>query len=180
MTGCLRTPVPQESVWQVLTDYEGLARTYSTVLESHSRLVDKQRQVLQAGSAYTCVGTCACRPSCVPKGSLLACLQSSYVLELNQLRLGDTRAQKCKWEFLVFSGSFDTRLAVSEDPAAGTLVFRQLHSSFMRTFEGRWQARASFGDRAVVWGAWFVEQSAPPAAVLPCVKLTFGVTQNIR
>ena len=42
----------------------------------------------------------------------------------------------------MFSGSFDTRLAVSEDPAAGTLVFRQLHSSFMRTFEGRWQARA--------------------------------------
>ena len=66
----------------MLTDYEGLARTYSTVLESHSRLVDKQRQVLQAGSARTCVGTCACRSSCVPKGSSLASLQGSYVLEL--------------------------------------------------------------------------------------------------
>ena len=48
-------------------------------------------------------------------------------------------AQKCKWEFLVFSGSFDTQLAVSEDPEAGSLVFRQLQSSFMRDFEGRWQ-----------------------------------------
>ena len=82
VTGCLRTPVPQESVWQVLTDYEGLARTYSTVLESHSRLVDKQRQVLQAGSARTCVGTCACQSSCVPKGSLHASLQGSCVLGL--------------------------------------------------------------------------------------------------
>ena len=82
VTGCLRTPLPQESVWQVLTDYEGLARTYSTVLESHSRLVDKQRQVLQAGSAHACVGTCAFRPSCVPKGPLLASVQSSNMFEL--------------------------------------------------------------------------------------------------
>ena len=53
VTGCLRTPVPSESVWKVLTDYEGLARTYSTVLESHSRLVDKQQQVMQAGSVHS-------------------------------------------------------------------------------------------------------------------------------
>ena len=82
MTGCLRTPVPLDSVWQVLTDYEGLARTYSTVLESHSRLVDKQRQVLQAGSAHTCVRTCACRPSrvlkapCVPPCRAPTCSSS--------------------------------------------------------------------------------------------------------
>ena len=66
----------------------------------------------------------------------------------------------------MFSGQFDTRLAVSEDPAAGTLVFRQLHSSFMRTFEGRWQARACFGSRPIVWGAWLVVRSATLAAVL--------------
>ncbi|KAK9832595.1 hypothetical protein WJX81_002087 [Elliptochloris bilobata] len=94
--GCLVTPVAPQLVWEVLTDYEGLARTYSTVLESHSRLINKQRHVLQ----------------------------------------------KCRWEFLAFSGSFDTQLAVSEEAAAGRLVFRQLQSSFMRNFEGRWQVDA--------------------------------------
>ena len=59
MEGCLRTPVAPELVWAVLTDYDGLADVYSTILESQSRLVDRQRQVLQAGPAHLCCkGTC--------------------------------------------------------------------------------------------------------------------------
>lgn len=52
--GCLRTPVAPELVWAVLTDYDGLADVYSTILKSQSRLVDRQRQVLQAGPAHLC------------------------------------------------------------------------------------------------------------------------------
>lgn len=55
----MRTPVAPEVVWAVLTDYDGLADVYSTILESQSRLVDRQRQVLQASPAHLCChGTC--------------------------------------------------------------------------------------------------------------------------
>jgi hypothetical protein len=122
--GCLSTSVSPESVWDVLTDYDGLARTYSTVLESGSRVVNGQRQVLQVrrwSARRLRWAACTARGTPLTRGA---------------------GAQKCRWEFLVFSGSFDTTLTVDEEPGAGRLVFRQLQSSFMRDFEGRWQARA--------------------------------------
>ncbi len=50
--------------------------------------------------------------------------------------------QTCRWEFLVFSGTFDTALTVEEDHAAGRVVFNLVSSSFMRSFQGAWQVSA--------------------------------------
>ncbi|KAK9808327.1 hypothetical protein WJX73_002249 [Symbiochloris irregularis] len=47
--------------------------------------------------------------------------------------------QDCRWQFLMFSGSFRTRLAVHEDPQQQRLTFSLLEASFMRDFEGQWQ-----------------------------------------
>ena len=49
--------------------------------------------------------------------------------------------QTCRWEFLVFSGTFDTHLTVEEDKPAGRVVFNLVSSAFMRSFQGRWQVQ---------------------------------------
>lgn len=47
--------------------------------------------------------------------------------------------QEGQWRFLMFRGSFLTRLRVEEDHTNHTVVFRQLSPGFMKAFEGRWQ-----------------------------------------
>ena len=49
--------------------------------------------------------------------------------------------QVCRWEFLIFSGTFETTLSVSEHPDQGRLVFDLLKSAFMRSFHVCWQVR---------------------------------------
>lgn len=60
--------------------------------------------------------------------------------------------QLCRWEFLVFSGTFETRLGVEEDLPRGSVVFRLVSSSFMRQFEGRWQVRISSTQSDAYYG----------------------------
>ena len=58
-----------------------------------------------------------------------------------------TSLQSCRWEFLIFSGSFRIVLSVHVDEAGPrTLVFRRVQSTFMRAMEGRWQVRASSSE----------------------------------
>ncbi len=47
--------------------------------------------------------------------------------------------QMCRWEFLVFSGTFETRLTVHEARQHGEVVFNLISSSFMRQFQGAWK-----------------------------------------
>ena len=47
--------------------------------------------------------------------------------------------QVCRWEFLVFNGTFKTLLRVHEAPKDGKLVFSLIKSSFMKDFVGQWQ-----------------------------------------
>ena len=47
--------------------------------------------------------------------------------------------QVCRWEFLVFNGTFKTLLRVHEAPQDGKLVFSLIKSSFMKDFVGQWQ-----------------------------------------
>lgn len=47
--------------------------------------------------------------------------------------------QVCRWEFLVFNGTFKTLLRVHEAPEDGKLVFSLIKSSFMKDFVGQWQ-----------------------------------------
>ena len=50
--------------------------------------------------------------------------------------------EKCKWTFLVFSGTFDMLLDVDEDVPNRTLVFSLAKPGvFMKAFEGRWEVR---------------------------------------
>jgi hypothetical protein len=74
---------------------------------------------------------------------------SSTVLHARSERQGEpgsrdssvTVVQGAKWRVLGFSGSFDVRLTVKEDPEARTLVFTLVESAFLKGFEGRWAVR---------------------------------------
>eukprot|EP01026_Neomeris_dumetosa_P006144 TRINITY_DN11930_c1_g1_i2.p1 TRINITY_DN11930_c1_g1~~TRINITY_DN11930_c1_g1_i2.p1 ORF type:complete len:307 (-),score=22.67 TRINITY_DN11930_c1_g1_i2:212-997(-) len=46
--------------------------------------------------------------------------------------------QKAGWRFLVFKGSFTTRLKVHQDKRAGTIRFELVRSDLMKDFEGMW------------------------------------------
>ena len=55
---------------------------------------------------------------------------------------GTCSVQVCRWEFLIFSGLFKLVLSVhAGEGGPRSLVFRLVRSSFMRSMEGRWQAR---------------------------------------
>lgn len=47
--------------------------------------------------------------------------------------------QTCTWRFLVFKGTFELVLAVTELAARRELLFKLKRSQFMKDFEGRWQ-----------------------------------------
>ena len=48
--------------------------------------------------------------------------------------------QDCKWQFLMFSGTFETSLFMTEERKANRLSFNLAKPSmFMRSFQGRWQ-----------------------------------------
>ena len=48
--------------------------------------------------------------------------------------------QDCKWQFLMFSGTFETSLFMTEERGANRLSFNLAKPSmFMRSFQGRWQ-----------------------------------------
>lgn len=53
-------------------------------------------------------------------------------------------AQICRWEFLVFSGTFETRLTVHEAREHGEVVFNLISSSFMQQFQGAWKVCLGF------------------------------------
>ncbi|KXZ47578.1 hypothetical protein GPECTOR_34g737 [Gonium pectorale] len=69
--------------------------------------------------------------------------------EVHRLEGGGVEVvQGCRWSFLAFSGTFLVHLAVAEDSAAGSLLFRLIRSNFMRDFEGRWTVTPPPGRRA--------------------------------
>lgn len=70
-------------------------------------------------------------------------IKSTQVHALNEASCGCVE-KVCRWEFLVFSGTFETELTVEEDVAGGSVVFSLVSSSFMRHFEGRWQVRQAY------------------------------------
>lgn len=47
--------------------------------------------------------------------------------------------QKAKWKFLFFSGTFKTRLVVSQDRDSRVINFRLAQPGFMKKFEGSWR-----------------------------------------
>mmetsp|Transcript_24679 Transcript_24679/g.68672 ORF Transcript_24679/g.68672 Transcript_24679/m.68672 type:complete len:247 (-) Transcript_24679:1196-1936(-) len=58
--------------------------------------------------------------------------------------------QKCRWKFLMFSGTFNAVLSVREVPEQKVLLFELVSSSFMREFEGRWKVVKNEMGNAVV------------------------------
>ncbi|KAK9824396.1 hypothetical protein WJX72_009979 [[Myrmecia] bisecta] len=81
--------------------------------------------------------------------------------------------QLCRWEFLIFSGTFKTLLSVAEDPVAGRLVFSLVNSSFMRDFEGRWQITPLDG------GGCSIEHNLTVAPVVAPPETFAGYAQKI-
>ncbi|KAK9905740.1 hypothetical protein WJX75_005449 [Coccomyxa subellipsoidea] len=125
--GHLETGMPRQAVLGVLTDYEGLARIYSSIEDSRQCIINGKKGV-------------------------------------NQL---------CRWEFLVFSGNFETELTVEEDLPNGSVVFRLVTSSFMRQFEGRWQVSELEN------GSCRVEHQLSVEPVLAPPQAFAGYTQKI-
>ncbi len=54
--------------------------------------------------------------------------------------------QVCKWEFLVFQGTFSLLLNVQEDREAGALTFDLVESGFMQSFLGVWTVCVCGGE----------------------------------
>ncbi|BDA47163.1 hypothetical protein COCOBI_10-0080 [Coccomyxa sp. Obi] len=125
--GSLETGLSREAVLCVLTDYEGLARIYSSIEESKLSVIGRKKSVLQV----------------------------------------------CRWEFLVFSGTFETKLTVEENLPSGTVVFHLVSSSFMKQFEGRWQV-SELAD-----GSCKVEHRLSVEPVLAPPQAFAGYTQKI-
>jgi len=47
--------------------------------------------------------------------------------------------QKCRWTFLMFSGTFSADLSVRQIPEQRDLLFELASPGFMQEFEGRWK-----------------------------------------
>ncbi|GAB4815692.1 hypothetical protein N2152v2_002738 [Parachlorella kessleri] len=79
--------------------------------------------------------------------------------------------QTCKWAFLIFSGTFRTSLAISEDPANLRLAFHLLHSSFMKAFVGQWHVQPAPGGPA--------SSSVHPAAAAAAAAAAAGGGERV-
>lgn len=77
----------------------------------------------------------------------------------NQLQI----IQDCKWHFLLFSGTFQTRLSVREEPHHLRLTFNLLDGSiFMRDFVGQWQLTPQADGSCAVQHRLTVQPSVSP------------------
>jgi len=85
---------------------------------------------------------------------------------------GRVLVQRCLWRVLLFSGSFEARFEVEEDPGAGELSYRQLldPKAFMRELSVRWTVTPA-GD-----GACAVEHAM---AVQPRMEIPQAFQGNI-
>ena len=72
--------------------------------------------------------------------------------------------QDCRWQFLVFSGSFQTSFDVLEDIPGMELLFRQRQAGFLRDFTGLWKVTPLDGARCVVTHKMTVRPALSPPA----------------
>ena len=137
--GSLHTDLGEDAVLDVLTDYNGLSRIYNNIEDCEVLVTDLEKQVLQV-RALPCLYLAAAivknQPSVLKRsvynaehGCCLAAPISGWCV----------CTQTCRWEFLVFSGTFETRLTVHEARQHGEVVFNLISSSFMRQFQGAWK-----------------------------------------
>ncbi len=140
--GSLHTDLSEEAVLDVLTDYDGLSRIYNNIEDSQVLSNGSQKQVLQVGDVlglHLASGVMASALMLIADQTLR---QAQKSIDLAGLSLRDFMCvQTCRWEFLVFSGTFETRLTVHEARQHGEVVFNLISSSFMRHFQGAWKVR---------------------------------------
>ncbi|KAK9818614.1 hypothetical protein WJX74_001276 [Apatococcus lobatus] len=89
--------------------------------------------------------------------------------------------QVCRWEFLIFSGTFETTLSVSEHPDQGRLVFNLLQSAFMRNFHVCWQLKPLPNGRTLVQHELTVDPivDPPPAFRGYAEKIFYQQVQSL-
>eukprot|EP00873_Tetraselmis_striata_P037340 jgi/Tetstr1/457604/TSEL_044171.t1 len=74
--------------------------------------------------------------------------------------------QKCRWKFLMFSGTFDAVLSVREVPEQRVLLFELVQSSFMQGFQGRWKVVDNGQGGSVVKHSLTVNPTLSPPSVM--------------
>uniref|UniRef100_A0A7S1X3D0 Coenzyme Q-binding protein COQ10 START domain-containing protein n=1 Tax=Tetraselmis chuii TaxID=63592 RepID=A0A7S1X3D0_9CHLO len=90
-------------------------------------------------------------------------IEATKVLEVD----GKTQLlQKCRWTFLMFSGTFDAILSVREVPEQKVLLFELVRSSFMKGFEGRWHVVDNGAGGSVVEHSLTVNPTLSPPGVM--------------
>lgn len=89
------------------------------------------------------------------------------IVETEELERDGSRVllqQKCLWEFLIFSGTFNITLQVVENDEAQQFNFGITESSFMRRMEGSWEVMPDGEHGSIVQHHFTVQPalSAPP------------------
>ncbi|KAL6774266.1 hypothetical protein ACKKBG_A24375 [Auxenochlorella protothecoides x Auxenochlorella symbiontica] len=87
--------------------------------------------------------------------------------------------QTCLWEFLGFSGQFDSLLRVSEDPAMHRVSFSLVpgQSGFLADLTGTWSVQAAPGDAGLTRTQYSLAvhlASKPPHAIGSLAKAIFA------
>lgn len=81
--------------------------------------------------------------------------------------------QECRWQFLLFQGTFQSTFLVHEDPATRSLAF-SAESAFMRQFVGRWEVREGAAGGSHIYHSLSVQpQLSPPQRVGDLSKQIF-------
>lgn len=82
--------------------------------------------------------------------------------------------QRCIWKFLIFQGTFQMTVGVTESPATTSLRFSLLDSKFMKSFEGGWRVEPTApGACRVTYEAEIGPSVAPPRAFASYTRKIF-------
>jgi hypothetical protein len=74
--------------------------------------------------------------------------------------------QHCTWAFLIFKGTFKMVVSIDLQPAARSLNFGLVNSTFMKHLQGRWEVEDMGGGSCrVVYVLESVPALSPPAAL---------------
>jgi len=92
-----------------------------------------------------------------------------------------TLLQRCRWTFLVFSGTFKAAMSVRQVPDQRVLLFDLVEPGFMQEFEGRWKVMESESGGSIVEHTLAVKPSmAPPGGLMSGYTRKIFVEQELQ
>lgn len=139
-------------VYALLQDYEGAPRVFANILSSKCTRDSDTGEVMSRLLVQR------------------LCPNDLDPIRFLQIEL----LQSCSWRFLLLKGAFDVHMRVHESPELGSLRFTMRESTFMRSFEGRWQVIPEGPASCVVEHELRIELALPPPkAISPYVVSIF-------